>query len=425
MNVWLVKLEEQLPIDEPYRPYRIGLLEEALVKRGHHVTRWCSDLNHHTGEYRFGKDTTVEFASNQSFEILNSGIRYIKPVSPLRLLDNYYLAFKFKRRALKSKLKPDLIVCAMPTPELARATADIAMHFKIPYIIDARDYWPEIFDSELSGLKRLLAGPIIYSMRKNLHYACVNASSLIGITEFYRDHLLKYSGRSLSAKDGVFYLGFNASLNQLSDSEIVEAKDYWKSVLKLDLDTESKKIIYFAGRFNRTVFNAIEPVRKSAEYFQTNCSEYVFVLCGSGQFSNQIIEKLQGLGNVVLPGEVSSKNLSYLRRKSFIALQPIENRIDYLNSLSNKFFENISSGLPIVTSLKGVTQQVIEKEKIGFSYKNQDELIEYLKMLASEIGIRDEISKRANDVFVQNYSSEVVYEKIADHCEIICKKLAS
>ena len=257
MNVWLVKLEEQLPLDESYRPYRMGLLEDALVKRGHQVTRWCSDLNHHTGEYRFGKDTSVDFASNQRFEILNSGFRYIKPVSPLRLLDNYYLAFKFKRRALKSKLKPDLIVCAMPTPELARATADIAMHFKIPYIIDARDYWPEIFDNELSGLKRLLASPVIYSMRKNLHYACTNASSLVGITEFYRDHLISYSGRSLSANDGVFYLGFDASLNQLSESEIVDAKNYWKSVLNLDLDTEPKKIIYFAGRFNRTVFNCL------------------------------------------------------------------------------------------------------------------------------------------------------------------------
>ena len=122
-----------------------------------------------------------------------------------------------------------------------------------------------------------------------------------------------------------------------------------------------------------------------------------------------------------LPGEISSKNLSYLRKKSFVALQPIENRIDYLNSLSNKFFENISSGLPILTSLKGITQQVIEKEQIGFSYDNVDELIEYLKMLTSNMMIRGEISKRASDVFVQSYSSEVVYEKFADHCEMICK----
>ena len=160
----------------------------------------------------------------------------------------------------------------------------------------------------------------------------------------------------------------------MSESEIVDAKNYWKSVLNLDLDTEPKKIIYFAGRFNRTVFNAIEPVLKAAEYFNANCSDYLFVLCGSGQFGNQIIEKLNGLDNVFLPGEISSKNLSYLRKKSFVALQPIENRIDYLNSLSNKFFENISSGLPILTSLKGITQQVIEKEQIGFSYDNVEDV---------------------------------------------------
>ncbi|MBT4146562.1 MAG: glycosyltransferase WbuB, partial [Gammaproteobacteria bacterium] len=54
MHVWLVKLEEQLPIDEGFRPYRMGMLADALVKKGHRVTRWCSDLEHLRGKNRFG-----------------------------------------------------------------------------------------------------------------------------------------------------------------------------------------------------------------------------------------------------------------------------------------------------------------------------------------------------------------------------------
>jgi hypothetical protein len=136
MNVWLVKLEEQLPSDENYRAYRMGLLENALTKKAHHVTRWCSDFIHNTGQYRYGYDATVDFDKNRRFEILHSFIKYKKPVSPLRMLDNYYLAYKFKRRALRSKYKPDLIVCAMPTPELAKAAADVAFHFKVPYMLE-------------------------------------------------------------------------------------------------------------------------------------------------------------------------------------------------------------------------------------------------------------------------------------------------
>ena len=62
MNIWLVKLEESLPIDENYRPYRMGMLAEALLQREHHVIRWASDRMHLTNTNRFGKDTTIYYA---------------------------------------------------------------------------------------------------------------------------------------------------------------------------------------------------------------------------------------------------------------------------------------------------------------------------------------------------------------------------
>ena len=46
MHVWLVKLEDSLPVDDAYRPYRMGMLAEALITAGHTVTRWASDYQH-------------------------------------------------------------------------------------------------------------------------------------------------------------------------------------------------------------------------------------------------------------------------------------------------------------------------------------------------------------------------------------------
>jgi len=209
VKVWLIKLEEQVPMDESYRPYRMGMLADALVDRGYHVTRWCSDLNHLSGEYRFNKDTVIRLDDNQSFEFLNSGVKLTKAVSVLRLLDNLLLAWKFKKYALASE-KPDLIVCAMPTLSLAKKSAEISQYFDIPLVIDARDYWPDIFENELIGLKKELVKPIVYLMRKSLFKACGVASSLVGITPFYRQHLLNYSGRLVSGLDKVFPLGFDA-----------------------------------------------------------------------------------------------------------------------------------------------------------------------------------------------------------------------
>ena len=191
-----------MPLDSEYRPYRMGMLEDALLLRGHRITRWCSDLNHLSGDYRYGFDKTVHYNESQTFEVLNSGFRYLKSTSALRVLDNFILANKIKKKALRAE-KPDLIVCSMPSPAVARTAAEIARHFGVPLILDARDYWPDIFNTELSWFKKILAQPVIYFMRRDLKMAASVATSLVGITPFFRYYLLRYSGRALSELDNV------------------------------------------------------------------------------------------------------------------------------------------------------------------------------------------------------------------------------
>ncbi len=147
MHVWLVKLEEPLPIDEGYRPYRMAMLADVLVQRGHKVTRWCSDFDHLRGAPRYGCRRRVTFNDQYDAELLYSGIRYKKATSPLRIIDNNLLYRQFLREARNHKEKPDLIVCSMPTPEMAYASAKIAVSFGIPLVLDARDMWPDIIDT--------------------------------------------------------------------------------------------------------------------------------------------------------------------------------------------------------------------------------------------------------------------------------------
>ena len=417
MNIWLVKLEESLPIDENYRPYRMGMLADALMQRGHNVVRWSSNRIHLTGNARFGSDRTIHYTKLQTFELLSSRFDYVKPLSSIRLLDNFYMAYKYNKTG-QARIKPDLIVCSMPTPELAKVSSDLGVRFNIPVILDARDYWPDIFEKELIGIKRLLAFPIVKLMKRNLAKACKRSTSLVGITEFYRDHLLHYAGRKVNDRfDNVFALGYDSSLNRLSEEAKLEANEYWKKTLDLDINLSEKKIVYFAGRFNSTVYKVIEPVVALVDKAQKEWPNYLFVFCGSGQYEAQIRDYLLKFPNVCIPGEVSSVNLSYLRSKSYIALQPIESRIDYVNSLSNKFFEYISSGLPIVTSLQGVTKRVIKDHEIGFTYDDLSSLVDCMRRLYHNESIRNMMSSRAKELFEAEYSSEVVYRRFALHCE--------
>jgi glycosyltransferase involved in cell wall biosynthesis len=414
MHVWLVKLEEPLPMDEGYRPYRMSMLADVLVQKGHRVTRWCSDFDHLRGVHRYGCRKSITIKNGYSAELLYSSVKYNKATSILRLLDNFLLYRQFMKDARYHTDKPDIIICSMPTPELAYASAKLAKLFKVPLVLDARDMWPDILESELRGAKRVLAFPVIWWMKRKLTYAAKNSKSLIGITIFYRDHLLRYTNRKESQLDAVFSLGYapNEHETKASTEELVQ---YWR---ELGVDTEgTKKIIYFAGRLNSTVYNAIDPIIRVAKELGKNKDDVLFVLCGAGTKSSNIKAKFVGLDNVVLPGEINAENLAFLRGRSFVAILPIEPRVDYLNSLSNKFFEYISSSLPVLSWIDGLPGKTLEENKCGYVYNSAEELLSKIMLLLDSPDLVSSMRVNAFDLFNRKYRADIVYEQFVEHIE--------
>jgi glycosyltransferase involved in cell wall biosynthesis len=149
--------------------------------------------------------------------------------------------------------------------------------------------------------------------------------------------------------------------------------------------------------------------------------DYIFVFCGTGSYEKEIQTSFKKMSNMIMPGYVNSINLAYLRSVSYLALQPIENRFDYTKSLSNKFFEYISSGLPIITSLRGITESEIKKNKIGYTYKNEIDLFDVMAKLYNDHTLRNNMSKNAKKLFIDKFSHEKVYNNFAIHCENVVK----
>ena len=410
MHVWLVKLEEPVPTDENFRPYRASMLADALLNKGHRVTRWCSDYNHLTRTERFGKDHTISYQAGYDINFIHTGATYQKPVSIRRLLNNQLLYHKFGRQAGEQE-KPDLILCAMPTPSIAKACASTARKFGIPLVLDARDMWPDIIEAELSGIKRLLAYPVLKSMKRDLHFACRQATGLVGITDFFQEHLLKYAGRHISEYDRVFELGYQRTCPNMSEAG---SSEFWK---RKQINLYEDDILYFAGRLNSTVCSVYGTVVNAATKLQRVRPAVKFVLCGTGQYRKKIMTMSQHCSNVVLPGEIDFDNLFWLRKHSLAAIQPIEKRIDYQNSLSNKFFEYISSGLPIITWLDGVSKEYIERYNCGFTYNSATELLQHVLSIIESPATRERLSRNALKLYESRFKAEIIYTDFVRYLE--------
>ncbi|WP_422416348.1 glycosyltransferase [Pseudomonas sp. GZD-222] len=416
MNVWLVKLEEPVPLDSDYRPYRMGMLESALVARGHSVLRWCSDLNHLTGTARYGFSTSVVYTDHQRYEFISSGVKYKSPISIGRIVDNFLVKLKILRKA-RTLEAPDLIVCSMPTPALCKLSADLSNHFSVPLVLDCRDYWPEIISHEAKGWKSLAAKALVFKMQRDLRYACKKACSFVGITEFFTDHLVRYSGRAAGRFDAVFPLGFNPAAIAALAHESDDVREYWVTH-GVDI-AKQKKIFYFAGRLNSTIYNAIQPVVDAAKALELSEPDVLFVVCGSGSHEVAIKEKFSSCSNVILPGEVEAAALKFLRGHSIAALQPVDRRIDYQNSYSNKFFEYLSSGLPVFSWLDGISGQKLVSEQCGFIYNSAEELTAQVLRFCGDENLRLTMSSRARELFDREFDAEIVYSAYAQHLETV------
>jgi hypothetical protein len=153
----------------------MGMLTDNLLLRGHSVKRWCSDLHHLSRKKRHGENHALEFSDGFNLVFFSSGLNYKPPFSPLRFLDNTLLAYRFTPEAMQHEA-PGVIVCSVPTPEMARASSDMALYFGVPLILAARDEWPEVILDELNGLKKIVVLPVIAWIKMNLKVAAKRAA---------------------------------------------------------------------------------------------------------------------------------------------------------------------------------------------------------------------------------------------------------
>ncbi len=111
-------------------------------------------------------------------------------------------------------------------------------------------------------------------------------------------------------------------------------------------------------------------------------------------------------------------------RMSKMGIVPYPNTQDFVRSIPNKAIEYLSADLPILTSLRGTLQNLIEKHQCGVPYRNGDP-----GMLADKVtelygsGARvTNMSRCAKRLFDQRFVAERVYGELARHLESVANR---
>ena len=301
------------------------------------------------------------------------------------------------------------LVFATSTPLSIGVPALLAKtRHRIPFIFEVRDLWPE-YPQNFGIIKNIAIIKILEKFSKLLYE---KASKVIGISNsMLRRIEQKYDIDSKKLVE----LPIGADLERLDkiNSELINRI---KSKYKLD----KKFIIGHAGTIG--FVNHLENVIKIAKVFKKE-KDIIFLIVGDGKEKKRLEDEIkrENLNNIYFLGEFNAYEtfsiINIFNVCLFSILEYDKNGNPTLNSedaLSNKFFDYLAAGKPILMTAKGEITNLMDKYKFGFYLDMNDNktIYEQIHQLKCDSILRKKMG----------HNSKQLAEGIFDRNKM-CKKL--
>ena len=404
MKVWILQTGEPLHIDtNGLRPMRAMNLANKLVENGHEVIIWSSNFDHFSKNHRSSSVQTFSISHNLEIKLIQS-TGYKSNISFARLVDHAQMAINLLKQ-LKRQSLPDVVFIGYPPIETAWVMTRWCKKRNIPVLLDVKDAWPEILVRGLPNKFRFIGKILLAPYTMMMKNTFKNVTGFCAPSEPFLEWSLKNSNRSKNIFDIVAPL--TTPHSEFSKDEIEQAASW------LDLQgikPNGGPIISFVGSLN-SAFD-FDPIIKVAAK-----SNFQFVIAGNGPNFNEIKIRTSGMPNIFMPGWLTHCQAKVLAQRSQLMIAPLKNLVDFKMSIPNKFFDYMSNGKPIITSISGLAGDFVTKNKIGIEYSNEiDGSLEIaLSNVFENPKLVDEMSKNSKSIFLSKFSYDLVYQMLVDH----------
>lgn len=406
LKIWVIQTGEAIPLESSSTKGRSLSLSAALAQRAHTVTFWASDFDH-ANKRHIEAAQLPSSVDNFSFQYLK-GRAYRKNISVDRLLNHREEARSFLDMAAGMD-RPDVIVCCLPTLDLAEAATALGRSWNVPVLIDIRDMWPKIFEGLAPTALQPLASLALTPLYRQLSRAVSRATGIVGVSRGLVDYALSHAGRPYGPADAVFPL---ASYNKgMSADQVAEASSFWDSN---GLD-DGRLVACYTGTLTyrgcsnlldlARLFNASPDLRE----------RWKLVICGTGELETEL--RIMSSDSVALFGWVSQDRVSALLERAQAGVIPYPSQPDFLMVCPNKFGTYLSAGLPVLSHIDGEVGRLIREADCGWVYDSDDT---FLSALAQAEASQEEQSARrirARTLFSRDFDAANIYRAFSEHIE--------
>jgi glycosyltransferase involved in cell wall biosynthesis len=343
MNIWLVSIFEQTPVDKVFSTRFLSIAEEAL-SRGHQVTFFGSTFKHNTKEQRFAETTIVNQATHYNLVFVKSDA-YVKNVSIKRLNSHAKLG-KDMVKEFGRHPKPDVILLAFPPISLGYEVSKWTNENKVPLVMDIIDPWPDLFEREVPVWATSLAKPVFAIPKKRVGATLKNVNTLTAISNQYLNWADQYF--SVTQKECLYPAADYAAI-----------RGYIDNAESLELAKKKLNIIY-AGSLASSY--DIDTILAAASSLSSKADIHFF-LAGAGPQEEKILSYTEKYENLTFLGRLAKDDL--MRYYAHCDLGMTQHIKGATQSVTYKLFDLLAAGLPILNSLESEMKDIMVNNEVG------------------------------------------------------------
>ena len=413
MEICIFQTGEPLHIDKGnYRPMRGMLLADNLVEKGHKVTIISTAFFHQRKIHRTRNLKIYKINKNLSIYLIPS-IGYKKHIGLKRVLDHLILAFNLSFfLKINKNFRPDKLFIGYPPILSCFIMAFWCKKNNIPYMLDVKDKWPEIFLEPFSKNTKTFLRIILEPYYLCSRYIFKNANQITSITDEYINWIKAFCNEKNTQKK-YFVSPLIREPLKMDKLQSKNAKSFWD---EQNINIFKTKYFCFIGSYSKSF--DFDFIYKSAKSILKKYPEVKFIICGAGDQYEKVKNKFQKSPNVFVFGEIDKYSAKLLINYAIATLAPYLNTPNFKDHVPNKIIESLENNTPFITTVEGKLRTIIDNYKNGIFIRNNVSIdLSLFEKLIMDSDYQKYLSINAGKSFKKLFNYKKTFQKIIKSIE--------
>jgi glycosyltransferase involved in cell wall biosynthesis len=381
---------------------RVHELSREWVRAGHRVTVLTGFAHHPTGVKAAGdrgrltrreRIDGIDVVRCYVFAAPNAGVGK-------RMVS--YASFMLSAAVIGALrvARPDVVVATSPQLLCACAGRALALRFRVPFVFEVRDLWPE----SILAVEAMQDNWVVRSLKGLARHLYRTSDRIVTVGEGYKRQIERLYGIDPGKMD-VVPNGIDPELFSPAprDNEI-----------RRELGWGDRTVAMYVGTHGMA--HALHGVLEAARRLQ-DVRELLFVFVGEGARKEELVRQAAaaGLDNVQFIGQQPKARVPAFYAACDLGLVTLRRTPLFQEVLPSKIFEYLAMERPLILSVDGEARQLVEAAGAGrfVEPENPEALAAALRELAGDRRRLAEMGRRGRSFVLAHYQRSALAERYA------------